>query len=296
MDRKAVLEVRKLFDKNDCRIDRMRGCYVNGEKQIIADLQDQFYSFEDEELFQYCELFKKAVSGRIGRICPVELLREGLCYDAEAKSFLSRMENWSVKKPDIGLLYPAFNERNTDLHAALWYARSEKTRHEELADVLLGTELPRAESAEKDAFREIVERSLGEDCNFTLVQSLQEAVNRFAEEAGDSEVTEPPVLSKGEFKRLLDECGAEEEALSRLDEVYEEVLGESKEALLVENLSAPKTLTVETDSLQLKLQNDASELLSTRVIDGREYFLIPVSEDVTVNGIRLRTKTAAADE
>ena len=67
MDRKAVLEVRKLFDKNDCRIDRMRGCYVNGEKQIIADLQDQFYSFEDEELFQYCELFKKAVSGRIGR-------------------------------------------------------------------------------------------------------------------------------------------------------------------------------------------------------------------------------------
>ena len=172
------------------------------------------------------------------------------------------------------------------MHAALWYARSEKTRHEELADVLLGTELPRAESAEKDAFREIVERSLGEDCNFTLVQSLQEAVNRFAEEAGDSEVTEPPVLSKGEFKRLLDECGAEEEALSRLDEVYEEVLGESKEALLVENLSAPKTLT----------QSDASELLSTRVIDGREYFLIPVSEDVTVNGIRLRTKTAAADE
>jgi len=229
-------------------------------------------------------------------ICPVELLREGLCYDAEAKSFLSRMENWSVKKPDIGLLYPAFNERNTDLHGALWYARSEKTRHEELSAVLLGTELPRAESAEKDAFREIVERSLGEDCNFTLVQSLQEAVNRFAEEAGDSEITEPPVLSKGEFKRLLDECGAEEEALSRLDEVYEEVLGEGKEALLVENLSAPKTLTVATDSLQLKLQSDASELLSTRVIDGREYFLIPVSEDVTVNGIRLRTKTGEATE
>ena len=104
------------------------------------------------------------------------------------------------------------------------------------------------------------------------------------------------MLSKGEFKRLLDECGAEEEALSRLDEVYEEVLGEGKEALLVENLSAPKTLTVATDSLQLKLQSDASELLSTRVIDGREYFLIPVSEDVTVNGIRLRTKTGEATE
>ena len=67
MDRKQCSRWRKLFDKNDCRIDRMRGCYVNGEKQIIADLQDRFYSFEDEELFQYCELFKKAVSGRIGR-------------------------------------------------------------------------------------------------------------------------------------------------------------------------------------------------------------------------------------
>ena len=67
MDKKAINEIRKLFDKNDCRVDRMYGCYVNEQKERIADLKDSFHSLQDEELFKYCEIFKKAVSGKIGR-------------------------------------------------------------------------------------------------------------------------------------------------------------------------------------------------------------------------------------
>ena len=67
MDKKAINEIRKLFDKNDCRVDRMYGCYVNEQKARIADLKDSFHSLQDEELFKYCEIFKKAVSGKIGR-------------------------------------------------------------------------------------------------------------------------------------------------------------------------------------------------------------------------------------
>ena len=37
MDKKAINEIRKLFDKNDCRVDRMYGCYVNEQKARIAD-------------------------------------------------------------------------------------------------------------------------------------------------------------------------------------------------------------------------------------------------------------------
>ena len=191
MDKKAINEIRKLFDKNDCRVDRMYGCYVNEQKARIADLKDSFHSLQDEELFKYCEIFKKAVSGKIGRtlfnmefplseekegghqpelyellksglkdeemvdrffdriisvyrcpekylillvhgvydipgrtsdgigmydastdvyefmelsICPVKLLRDGLCYDAGEKAFFSRTEDWAVQKPEVGLL------------------------------------------------------------------------------------------------------------------------------------------------------------------------------------------------
>ena len=45
----------------------MYGCYVNEKKERVAELKDSFYSLADEELFKYCEIFKKAVSGRIGK-------------------------------------------------------------------------------------------------------------------------------------------------------------------------------------------------------------------------------------
>ena len=61
MDKKAISEVRRLFDKNDCRIDRMYGCYVSENKEKITELKDTLHSLEDEELFKYCELFKNCL-------------------------------------------------------------------------------------------------------------------------------------------------------------------------------------------------------------------------------------------
>ena len=51
MDKKGVNEIRRLFDKNDCRIDRMYGCYVNEQKERVAELKDSFHALQDEERF-----------------------------------------------------------------------------------------------------------------------------------------------------------------------------------------------------------------------------------------------------
>ena len=375
MDKKGVNEIRRLFDKNDCRVDRMYGCYVDEKKQRIAELKDSFHSLQDEELFKYCEIFKKAVSGRIGRtlfnmefplaeeregghqtallallrsglkdealveelfqriidsyrsaekylillvhgvydipgrtsdnmdlddgsedvysflelsVCPVELLRDGLCYDAAEQAFFSRTEDWGVQKPEVGLLYPAFNDRSTDLHAALWYAKNEKSRHDELAEELLGMELPRPESAEKDVFREVIEISLGENCDFENVKRVNEAVNQLAE-AG-KEAGEPALIEKHDIRRILYDNGADEETIERFDEAYEELIGEDTQPLLADNIAESKKLTIQSDHLKLDVKPESAELIETRVIEGREYFLIPVTDNVTVNGIRLRAK------
>ena len=375
MAKKGINEIRRLFDKNDCRVDRMYGCYVDEKKQRIAELKDSFHSLQDEELFKYCELFKKAVSGRIGRnlfnmefplaeeregghqawlyrllrsglkdealvdelfqrvidsyrsaekylillvhgsydipgrssdgiglvdasedvysfielsVCPVSLLRDGLCYDAAEQAFFSRTEDWGVQKPEAGLLYPAFNERNTDIHAALWYAKNEKTRHEELAGALLGMELPRPETAERDVFHEVIELALGEDCDFENVRNISEAVNRIAEEG--KEAGEPALVEKHDIRRILCDSGADEAAIERFDAAYEEIIGEEAQPLLVENIAEPKKLSIQSEQLRIDIKPESAELIETRVIDGREYFLIPVTEQVTVNGIRLRRK------
>jgi hypothetical protein len=42
--------------------------------------------------------------------------------------------------------------------------------------------------------------------------------------------------------------------------------------------------------VKLSVKSEVSDVVETRVIDGREYFLIPVSDNLEVNGIRIRQK------
>ncbi len=381
MDKKAITEVKKLFNKNNCRVDRMRGVLVDENKERTTTLKETFLALEDEEMFKYCEIFRKGLSGRIGRnlfnvefplaeekegghqaflyrlleselkddalteeffekviasyqfpgkylvllihgvydipskttdgltmddaseyvysfiqvsICPVSLLRDGLCYDSEHQSFRSRAEDWAVQKPEVSFLFPAFNDRNTDLHASLYYAKNPAERHDELAEELLGTELPRPEAAEKDVFRSVIEETLGRDCDFEIVRSINEEVTKLVEDRKDDPV--PPVLEKNDIRRLLANNGAKEEALEKFDTVYEEIAGSNPAPLMAENVAERKKLQVKTDNLKLDVNTEATELIETRVIDGVEYFLIPVADNVSVNGIKICAKVRETEE
>ena len=195
-----------------------------------------------------------------------------------------------MQKPEVGMLYPAFNDRSTDLHAALWYAKNEESRHDELAAALLGMDLPMPRTAEQDVFREVIEVSLGKDCSFENVKNISEAVNRILEEGKDE--PEPVLLGQHEIRQILYDNGADEEALGRFDKAYGEIAGEDSAPLLAESVAAPKKLSVKSESVRLDVDAEAADLVETRVIDGIEYFLIPVTDNVTVNGIRIRSRSA----
>ena len=36
MDKKAIAEIRKLMTLKNCRIDRIRGCYVDENREIVT--------------------------------------------------------------------------------------------------------------------------------------------------------------------------------------------------------------------------------------------------------------------
>lgn len=44
-------------------------------------------------------------------ICPVKLSKPGLSYHAEDNTFGERVRDWIVEMPDVGFLFPAFNDR-----------------------------------------------------------------------------------------------------------------------------------------------------------------------------------------
>lgn len=377
MDKKSVSEIKsKCFNKNDCRIDRMRACYVNEEKEKISTFHDMFLQLEDEERSKYCEIFKRSMSGKFGRnlfnvefpvaeevegghqeflyrlnqselkddamveqlfdriigsysypgkyliilshgvydipmklkdqtvlddaseyvysfilcsICPVELLREGLCYDANAKTFMSRTDDWGVKNPETAFLFPAFNFRNMDIHNSLYYSRHPEERHEELALDVLGTELTRTEKDQQHVFREIIETTLSGDCTFETVRSISEELNdMIRENSNDKETDDHVELGKSDMKRLLASNGASDEQLNQFERIYDEAVGDDNSPLIAENIQDQKHLVVKSLTMKLDVKAESADLVETRVIDGREYLLIPIADDIEFNGIKIR--------
>ncbi len=381
MDKKAVNEIKKCFNKNDCRVDRMRACFVDEEKEKLETLHDTFLALQDEEMAKYCEIFRRSMAGKFGRnlfniefplseeqpgghqeflyrlqqsglkndelvqeffdkviesctlpgkyliilvhgvydipkkttdgltlddaseyvydfilcsICPVTLLREGLCYDRAAGTFLSRMDDWAVQKPENAFLFPSFNDRNTDLHETLFYAKNPKERHEEFAQQILGCELPRAEADQQNVFRDLIETTLERDCDFDAVKNISDSINQMIQEAADTEA--PATVGKKEMRQLLEENGADEDQIRKFEVNYDEAMESDPSPLLAENLTNSKNLVVKSENVKLNVKAEVSDIIETRVIDGREYIMIPVSDNIEVNGIRIRSKKIEGNE
>lgn len=67
MNKKEISEIKKQFTPANCAITRICGCYVDGEKNIKTKTKDAFLSLPEEEMFKYFDLFKKTLSGSIGK-------------------------------------------------------------------------------------------------------------------------------------------------------------------------------------------------------------------------------------
>ena len=67
MNKKEIAEIKKQFSPANCAITRICGCYVDGEKTIKTKSKDAFLSLPEEEMFKYFDLFKKTLSGGIGK-------------------------------------------------------------------------------------------------------------------------------------------------------------------------------------------------------------------------------------
>lgn len=67
MNKKEILEIRKQFTPANCAITRICGCYVDHEKTKKMESKDAFLSLPEEEAFKYFDIFKKTLSGTVGK-------------------------------------------------------------------------------------------------------------------------------------------------------------------------------------------------------------------------------------
>ena len=67
MNKKEIAEIKKQFTQERCAITRICGCYVDGEKNKKTELKEAFLSLPEEEMFKYFTIFRKALSGTVGK-------------------------------------------------------------------------------------------------------------------------------------------------------------------------------------------------------------------------------------
>lgn len=221
-------------------------------------------------------------------LCPVALSKAGLCYNAETNSIRDSMRSWMLGLPEQGFLFPAFNDRNTDIHSLLYYTKKSEEVSFELVDQVLGCSQPVTAGEQLASFQNIVEETMGEDCDFDIVRNIHENLNELLEEAKDS--PDPVELDEGDMKRLLSASGAESEHLERFDEIYEKQL-DSRQKMAAKNIAASSKFEVKTPDVTVKVNPQRTDLIETRILDGRPCLVIAVSDGVEVNGIHITSQS-----
>ncbi len=239
------------------------------DKIMMEDASDEVYSYI------LCSL------------CPVKLSKPGLSYNSELNQITKRIQDWVVGLPENGFLFPTFNDRSTDIHSVLYYSKNSEELHQDFVKQLLGCELPLSAGLQKQTFQTLIEETLGEDCEYDIVKNIHEKLNEILEEHKLQEIPEPLTLDKREVKNLLTDCGVVEEKLVDFDKKYSDMAGEQV-SLLAANLASTRSFEVKTPDVIVKVNPERTDLVQTKMVDGRRCLVIEISEQVEVNGILVK--------
>lgn len=217
-------------------------------------------------------------------ICPVNLTKAGLTYNAETNNIEDRIRDWIVEGPAKGFLFPAFQDRASNVHSILYYTKKPEDLQPELITNVLGSTIPLTAGDQKTTFQAIISDTLGEECGYEVIRSIHDNLNEMLEEA--KEEPEPLELSKPDVKKLLTRSGVSQEKLESFDEEFEMAVGEKK-TLLASNIANVKTFQIETPDVVVKVNPERSDLVETRMIDGRRCLVIAIDDHLEVNGIEV---------
>lgn len=220
-------------------------------------------------------------------ICPVKLTKAALSYFVYENKFRSLEADWVVAPPEAGFLFPAFDDRSTNLYNALYYTRDTGENHPDLVNAIFRTQAPMPASVQMETFQTILGDTLSGDCSYQVVQAVHDRLCGMIEEHRANKVEEPLVVSKGTVEQVLQSCGVAEEHVEAFGERYDGAFGPEAD-LSPRNLVDTRQLEVRTPDVTIRVNPDRGDLVETRMIDGTRYILIRAEEGVEVNGVQVQ--------
>ena len=219
-------------------------------------------------------------------VCPVKQTKPTLHYVPENREFHDGGMLNIVSAPELGFLFPAFDNRSANIYNALYYTHSTKESHEAFVDAVFHADIPKPAYEQKKSFEALLGSSLEKECTMDVVQTVHDQICQRIEMHRESRVPDPLLVRKEEVKEVLSSCGVSEEHLAKFSVDYDEAFGFEAE-LHPRNIIDDKRFEVKTPDVSIKVAPDKADLIETRVIGGVKYILICAEESVEVNGVSI---------
>ena len=372
MNQKELGEIRRRFRPEHNNIQRIYGCYVNSNKEIISTFDESMGLLSQNEGEKFLALLKKSLSGALGKnlldisfatrqvmdseehkllsalrkselqddalrqafyrciidaidmdernylillaydvydvphygkdgsrddeggelykylvcaVCPVKEGKAELGYVAEEKRFHAAAMGQIVTAPELGFLFPTFDDRAANIYHALFYSRSTDDIHGDFVDAVFRTEVPMSAGEQQEKFGQLLAETLDRQCSFDVVQSVQEQLSERIALHKESRDPEPLTLTAAEMGDILENSGAAPEQAEAFCRSCEQQLGRDT-PLRPANLTRSR-MQIETPEVKISLDPKYSYLVQSRVIDGHKYVLISADAGVEINGLQV---------
>ena len=242
---------------------------VTSDDQELEDASDEVYSY-----ILTC-------------ICPVELDEPGLSIDCTKPAILDKERDWMVKSPVNALLYPAFTDRATDIHHALYFAKKAENSQDDFLKELIGSEMMLSDKEEHEWFLDTLNHAHEEQMQ---LETAKEIHTKLVEKSLEKEnLPSAGMLSKKELLQVIDkELNADQ--VKDIDEDYDKTVGKEND-ITIKNLVNPKKMVIQTGTAKVEIDSDYADMVETKIIDGRLYLAVPLtSNDILVDGCAVRTE------
>ena len=290
-------EHKLLMDLRECKLsddELLHGFFqkiidtvtLEGNYLILMGCDSYDVPFKGKDDISDADKSEEVYTYLICAICPVKQTKANLHYVPEEKLFHDGAMNQPVSAPVLGFLFPAFDNRSTNIYNALYYTHDIKVSQDALIEALFNTPVPMPAAEQKKCFESLLTTALGEDCNLDVVQTVHDQLCERIELHKEAKVAEPLLIAKADVKETLASCGVSEEHLAKWSVDYDETFGFEAD-LHPKNIIDTKRFEVKTPDVSIQVDPTRSDLIETRTIGGVKYIMICADENVEVNGVSI---------
>ena len=252
---------------------------------MASDSYDVPFKGGDDEVFD--EGSSEVFDYFICCVCPVKDAKAALRYESEERAFRGASTGHVLGAPEIGFMFPAFDDRCANIYNLLYYSHNISEIHDEfIRGIFNVADIPMSAGGQKDAFGGSLSAALGTDCSLEVIQAVHEDIREKLAFHKESKEPEAPEIYIEDVDDILRKSGVPDDKINSFNEECQRQLG-SSDTFNPGNLVETKKFEMVTPEVKISVDPEYAYRIKTKVIDGEKYILIPADGTVEVNGIEV---------